>query len=45
LLPEERFFEDVGSGAEVEGPSSEIKGRPAKARGAESLERILSKVL
>jgi hypothetical protein len=45
LLPDERFFEGAGSGAEGAGPSSEINGRPAKARGAESLDRIFSKVL
>jgi hypothetical protein len=44
LLPEARFLED-GSGAEDAGPSSEIKGRPAKASGADNLDRIFSKVL
>jgi hypothetical protein len=45
LLPEGRFFEEVGSGADGAGPSSAIKGKPAKARGADSLERMFSNVL
>jgi hypothetical protein len=41
-----RFFEaGAGSGIEGAGPSSEIRGRPANARGAESLESIFSNVL
>jgi hypothetical protein len=45
LLLEERFFDEVNSVAGGAGPSSEIKGRPANARGADSLESMFSKVL